>query len=268
MGNYIKIDRKILDWEWWPDINTHRLFMLMLLKANWKDGSFKGIEVPRGSFVSSIAKLAELSNLTIDEVRTALKHLKRTNEITSKSHSKFTVFTVNNYNAYQDNPEQLTNQIPSSSHSIPILLPTIEEYKEGKQESIYKQIIDLYNDICVSFPKVSKLSDNRKKAIKARLTMYDINDFKRLFELAEQSNFLKGGNDRNWSANFDWMIKDSNMAKVLDGNYNNSEKSKRPKNAKKFPEREYDSEKLAEQLRQANIRKFKKLMEEDKNEHK
>lgn len=37
--------------------------------------------------------------------------------------------------------------------------------------------------------------------------------------MAEASNFLKGQNNRNWSATFDWLIKDANMAKVLDGNY-------------------------------------------------
>lgn len=137
-----------MEWEWWSDINTYRLFTYMLLKANWKDGKFKGIDIPRGSLVSSISKLSSETNLTVDEVRTALKHLKSTNEITSKSHSKFTIFTVSNYGLYQDSPEQLTKQppsephpvpelLPSEPHPIPELLPTIEEKKEreeGKQE--------------------------------------------------------------------------------------------------------------------------------------
>lgn len=83
-----------------------------------------------------------------------------------------------------------------------------------------QQISDLYNDTCVSFPKLNKMSEARKKAINARLRSgYTIDDFKRLFEKAESSEFLKGKNDRNWSATFDWLISDSNMAKVLDGNY-------------------------------------------------
>ena len=77
----------------------------------------------------------------------------------------------------------------------------------------------MYNEICVSFPRLTKLSDSRKKAIRARLNQYTIEDFKRLFAMAEESSFLKGQNGRDWSANFDWLIKDSNMAKVLDGNY-------------------------------------------------
>lgn len=83
----------------------------------------------------------------------------------------------------------------------------------------YQQIADLYNEACVSFPRLTKLSDSRKKAIRARLKQYSVDDFRRMFELAEGSDFLKGKNDRNWSATFDWMVKDANMAKILDGNY-------------------------------------------------
>ena len=83
----------------------------------------------------------------------------------------------------------------------------------------YQQIADMYNNICMSFPKITKLSEARKKAIKARMKVYTLDDFKKLFEMAESSSFLKGQNNRNWSATFDWLIADGNMAKVLDGNY-------------------------------------------------
>ena len=88
----------------------------------------------------------------------------------------------------------------------------------------------MYNDICISFSKVSKLSEVRKKSIKARLNTYNYDDFKTLFTKAEASNFLKGKNSRDWQANFDWLIKDNNMAKVLDGNYDNKSTNK-PQNS-------------------------------------
>ena len=98
-----------------------------------------------------------------------------------------------------------------------------EKEKEAYREKTdYQQIIDLFNTICKSFPSVRSLSDARKKAIKARLNTYTVDDFKQCFENAEASAFLKGGNNRNWTANFDWLIKDQNMAKVLDGNYNDA----------------------------------------------
>ncbi len=85
----------------------------------------------------------------------------------------------------------------------------------------YQQIADLYNATCVSFPALKILSDSRKKSIKARLKIYTIDDFKKVFELAEASDFLKGKNDRNWKANFDWLIAEKNMIKVLEGTYEN-----------------------------------------------
>ena len=98
------------------------------------------------------------------------------------------------------------------------------ELKTEKEIKIdYQQIADTYNNTCVSFPRLTKLSENRKKAIKARLKIYSVEDFQKLFEMAEGSSFLKGQNNRNWSATFDWLIKDTNMAKVLDGNYTDKE---------------------------------------------
>ena len=93
----------------------------------------------------------------------------------------------------------------------------ILDIKENKIP--YLKIRDMYNNICVSFPKITTLSEGRKKAIRARLKTYSLADFQLVFEKAEASSFLKGKNNRNWSATFDWMIKDANMAKIYDGNY-------------------------------------------------
>lgn len=109
--------------------------------------------------------------------------------------------------------------------------------QDNKKENILKekvncqQIQDLYNEICISFPKCTALSEARKKSIRARLNTYTIDDFKKVFSMAEQSDFLKGRNNRDWRANFDWIIKDSNFAKILDGNYVNSKQatSNKPK---------------------------------------
>ncbi len=135
---FIKLNRKFLDWGWYTDINTKIIFIHMLLKTNWKDGVFKDTTVPRGSFVSSIAKLAEETGLTNDEVRTAISHLIRTKEITKQSTNKYTVFTVVNYALYQDAPEQF----PSSPQPIPVLFPTIEEGKKVRRKEEYRNTIN------------------------------------------------------------------------------------------------------------------------------
>ena len=94
-----------------------------------------------------------------------------------------------------------------------------EEDKDNKKENITcQQIVDLYHSICISFPSVRSLSDARKKAIKARLKTYTLDDFRQVFENAEASSFLKGA-DGGWKASFDWLIKEANMLKVLEGNY-------------------------------------------------
>ncbi len=120
----------------------------------------------------------------------------------------------------------------------------------------YQQIADMYNATCVSFPRLTRLSEKRKRAIKARLRKYSIDDIKKVFELAEESDFLKGENNRNWSATFDWMMNDANMAKILDGNYKNKDakQSKPPvsRNLNNFERRGYDMDSLEEQLLNSN----------------
>lgn len=128
--DYIKLSRKILDWEWYGNINTCRVFIHMLLKAYWKDKKIEGTVIPRGSFPSSYGRLAEETQLTVDEVRTAVKHLISTKEITKHVTSKYTVFTVNNYDAYQIIP----SSFPTDFQTIPERFPTKEEYKEGNNK--------------------------------------------------------------------------------------------------------------------------------------
>ena len=88
----------------------------------------------------------------------------------------------------------------------------------------YISIIDLYHDKCPSLPTVRKVSDARKKQIRARLRKYSIEEITEAFERAEASDFLKGDNKNNWTADFDWIMNDTNMAKILDGKYENKAK--------------------------------------------
>lgn len=121
MAGYIKLNRKILEWEWYKDINTKTLFLHCLLKANWKPGSFQGETIPRGSFATSVISLASETGLTIRQTRTALEHLQTTNELTIKTTNKYSVVTVNNYELYQDDDKQdgkqTTNNDEETRHS-------------------------------------------------------------------------------------------------------------------------------------------------------
>lgn len=83
------------------------------------------------------------------------------------------------------------------------------------------EIVDLFHSLCPSLPKIVKLTDGRKTAIKARLDEYSMEQITQAFRMAEQSDFLKGKSERGWTANLDWLMKPGNMAKVLEGNYVN-----------------------------------------------
>lgn len=119
----------------------------------------------------------------------------------------------------QDKVDASSDKAPNND--IDIDIDRDKDIDSDRDKKIdYQKIADLYNCVCVSYPKVKSLSDYRKKTIRARINSgRTYKDFETLFIKAEDSSFLKGGNNRNWQANFDWLISDSNMAKVLDGNY-------------------------------------------------
>lgn len=100
--SYIRIDRNIVHWRWWFDHNTLVVFLLLLIEANIKDNGFSGQIIKRGQVVTSLPSLCKSTGLTIQQVRTAIRHLKSTGEITGKSYSRYQVITIVNYDKYQD----------------------------------------------------------------------------------------------------------------------------------------------------------------------
>lgn len=133
-NGYIKLDRKILNWEWYKNPKTKVVFLHCLLKANWKDAKFEGIDVPGGSFVTSLSTLSEELQLSVKEIRTALKHLNETGELASKSYAKYRIITVLNYSQYQDVGKVEGKQGASKGQAKGKQGATIEEYKESKKE--------------------------------------------------------------------------------------------------------------------------------------
>lgn len=114
---WVKLYTNLLNWEWYSDKNTKILFIHCLLKANWKEGKFEGIEVPRGSFVTSLPKLSEETGLSIQQVRTSLKHLISTGELTDKGYTKFRVITIVNYEKYQERNSQTNIQLTDNQQT-------------------------------------------------------------------------------------------------------------------------------------------------------
>lgn len=113
MTGFISLHRKLLEWEWWEDHNTTRLFVYFLLKANWKDKKWRGKIIKRGSFVTSYAKIQNETGLTQRQIRTSLNKLKTTSEVTSKATSKNTLVTVVKYDLYQIDELKTTSKTTS-----------------------------------------------------------------------------------------------------------------------------------------------------------
>lgn len=108
---WISLHRKFLEWEWYDDINTKLLFIHLLLKANHKEKNWKGITIPKGSFLTGRKQLAIETKLTEQQIRTSLKKLKSTNEIAIKTTNLYSLVSINNWDRYQENNQQKTKRV-------------------------------------------------------------------------------------------------------------------------------------------------------------
>ena len=150
-NGYIKMHRSLLDWEWYDDINTTRLFLHLLLTVSIRDSEWHGTLIKRGSRITSYRVLSLETNLSERQVRTAIKHLEKTGEVTRQKKPNFTVFTISNYDKFQEATGQtpkkrqgsdkgVTGQRQGSDSSIRRYKEDIkEDIKKNKEESPVRQ---------------------------------------------------------------------------------------------------------------------------------
>ena len=110
LGGFIVIYRDILNWEWYTDVNTAHLFVHCILKANHTDANWRGVEIKRGSFITSLQSLSTETGLTVKQVRNSLEKLEKTGEVANCSTSKYRIITVKNYDMYQNEGKQKGKQ--------------------------------------------------------------------------------------------------------------------------------------------------------------
>lgn len=145
MSGWIKIHRKILDWEWYDDSNTFRLFMHLILKANHKDKKYRGIIVKTGSIITGRELLSMETGLSIQQVRTCLERLKSTNEITINSSKQGTIIQIVKYKDYQLATNDLTTNQPENNQQV----TTNKNEKNEKSMFIaptYQEVFDYCNE--------------------------------------------------------------------------------------------------------------------------
>lgn len=137
---FVKIYRSLLDWEWLGDANTSRVFIYLLLRANWKPNRWRGIEIKRGETLETSEGIARVLNMSRQSVRTAIFHLKSTGEITTKLTRYGMLVNIVKYAEFQgeENPinheinheinQESTRNQPGTNHEV----TTLEEGKERK----------------------------------------------------------------------------------------------------------------------------------------
>lgn len=132
--SYIKLDRKILDWEWFKDTNTLHLWLYILLKANHKEKMWHGIKIEPGNFITSEFTMSAETGLSRQQVRSSLKKLIATNEITKCSTKTYTQITVMKWAEYQGNGEKPTNNPTIKPTIKPTTTKEVKEVKEVKNK--------------------------------------------------------------------------------------------------------------------------------------
>ena len=157
MNGWIKLYRKFTNWEWFKDINTCHLFIYCLLKANIKDTTWRGQAIKRGQFITSLNSLSHETGLTIQQVRTALKKLEITNEVTNLSTPQNTVITIKKYNQYQISTNDLTRKLTTD--------------KEDKKKRINKS-----NNSYINISLSKEERENLEKYLLNRKRKYPIDD--------------------------------------------------------------------------------------------
>lgn len=133
LGGFIRLYRSLLSWEWHDDPNTLSLFIHLLLMANFREGRWHEQEIQRGQVLTGRKKLAELTGLSEQQVRTALNRLKTTSTITIKSTNKFSLITIVNYEGFQDLQGQANQQ---ESQQTPIEQPQRKEEIFNKRHTM------------------------------------------------------------------------------------------------------------------------------------
>lgn len=243
------------DWEWYENTNVFRLFYHCLLHTNLEDKRYCGKEIKAGQFVSSITRISAETGLTESQVRTALKKLKDTGYISTKSTNKYTVYTINEYQKYIDcgqvaetttEEKTVVENGTKMEQTDENAKKNCEKSKENCEKSNKKAFIDCFERLWKQYPNKrgkGQVSDTKKK------TLYEIGEEKieralkrYLDDLSKDSSWRK---PQNGSTFFN-----SGYVDYLDENYEKPPEPKPQRNPASVLEceRDYDFDNLEQQL--------------------
>lgn len=160
---YIKLDQKITEWQWFNDPEMLALWVHLLLAASGEDKEWQGEPIPRGTLVTSVAKLSIKTGISASKVQNGLRRLKKSGEITTEGTNRWTKITIVNYDLYQgEESEQQATPLPK--------MPAVAQPKvdKGAVERIYA----LYPTKCpVSGRALGKCSKDKDKIARILVKM-------------------------------------------------------------------------------------------------
>lgn len=136
---WLKLHRRMLEWEWYDDHSTCRVFFHLLLTVNHEKKIWHGVEILPGSKVTSLKTLAKEVGLGVQEVRTSLTRLKSTRELTIKTTSKYSLIQLNNWETYQSANTPANKQLTRIQHASNTHLTTMEEGKKVRRQELSRK---------------------------------------------------------------------------------------------------------------------------------
>ncbi len=143
MSGWIKLHRKLKEWEWYNDSQMVHLFIHLLFGANYETKQWKGVAVNRGQVITGRKQLSKETGISEQSIRTCMERLKSTNELTIKSTNRYSIITICNYDSYQlseDDSNQPTNQPnPNKQPATNQQLTTTKKLKKDKELKEFKE---------------------------------------------------------------------------------------------------------------------------------
>lgn len=129
---WIKLDRKLLDWEWYKNSNVTRVFIHLLLIANIEPTSYQGVLIDRGSCHVTAKELADALGLTERQIRSVIQSLIKSNTLSITRRSKFSIISILHYDDYQGNCQSL-GKSKGKSKSKSNVNPSYNNKKHSKE---------------------------------------------------------------------------------------------------------------------------------------
>jgi len=181
-NGYIKLFRKMTEWEWYQDNNTKSLFLHCLIKANFTRKKWLGMWIERGTFVTSIKQLSNELKLSESKIRLSIKKLNQ-NEISLKTTNKNTIITIRYYDTYQpienENNKQTTIKTQTNNKQT-TTTKNNKNLKNEKNKELYTSILSNWNSHNITIHK--KITSKTKTSINNLLKDFDISDILKAIE--------------------------------------------------------------------------------------